>query len=305
MRMRPFSGGSGRSDIGIALADMEIKHIPLLHKYYRKHFPFRICAPSFIYPAGWADNAKLLGPFLDEIELLFFESAKENALPDEREISDLTRLSHETGLTYNVHLPTDISLGAAQQEVQENALTVINRVMKLAAPLNPTTWTLHLPFDNPQKNAKERHAWIDRLFKNLESLISSGVKAEHISIETLDYPFAWLEKILASLNVTICMDIGHLLLNKSDVRKFYKTYQDRINIIHLHGTKEGRDHLPLTSFSDRQIHEIAGLLHDFQGTVSVEVFNFYSLDISLRRLENALAFCHSRKHHDQKTDAKQ
>ena len=266
---------------------MTNKHFPLLPKSYRKGFPFRICAPSFIYPAGWADNVMLLGPYLDEIELLFFESAGLCALPNEKEVTELARLMIENGISYNVHLPTDISLGAIDPLDQQQALNTIHRVMDLANPLSPTTWTLHLPLDPLHSNKKSLYAWVKRLLRNLEALFSSGVDPKHITIETLDYPFDWIDDILASFDIGICMDIGHLLLSGTDIRHFFETYEEHIHIIHLHGVLKNRDHLPLTVFSNRKLAEIINFMAGFQGTVSVEVFNFDSLDTSLRCLENA------------------
>ena len=37
-------------------------------------FPFALACPSFVYPAGYVDNIRHLAPFVDEIQLLFFES---------------------------------------------------------------------------------------------------------------------------------------------------------------------------------------------------------------------------------------
>ena len=39
-------------------------------------YPFKIGTTSYIYPAGYVDNVKILAPCLDEIELLLLESAE-------------------------------------------------------------------------------------------------------------------------------------------------------------------------------------------------------------------------------------
>ena len=57
----------------------------------KKRFSFRLSAPSYIFPADYAANAAALAPFLDEIELLFFESACDS-LPSLREIEKLRKL---------------------------------------------------------------------------------------------------------------------------------------------------------------------------------------------------------------------
>ena len=48
---------------------------PALPKSYKGIFPFKIGTTSFIYPDGYVQNVKMLAPYLDEIELILFESA--------------------------------------------------------------------------------------------------------------------------------------------------------------------------------------------------------------------------------------
>ena len=48
---------------------------------------------SFIYPDHYARNVQLIGPFFDEIELLFFESRFEDSLPSRKDIQELKDLS--------------------------------------------------------------------------------------------------------------------------------------------------------------------------------------------------------------------
>jgi hypothetical protein len=45
-----------------------------LPRSYKKRYPFRIGTTSFIYPAGYTENVARLGPHVDEIEILMFES---------------------------------------------------------------------------------------------------------------------------------------------------------------------------------------------------------------------------------------
>ncbi len=44
-----------------------------LPEIYKNSFPFKISCPSFIYKDDYIPNIKMLAPFMDEIELLFFE----------------------------------------------------------------------------------------------------------------------------------------------------------------------------------------------------------------------------------------
>ena len=83
---------------------------PALPKSYKGLYQFRLGTTSFIYPDHYLPNVKMLGPYLNEIELLLFESAYDS-LPSKHEIKELSILAEEFDITYDIHLPIDISLG--------------------------------------------------------------------------------------------------------------------------------------------------------------------------------------------------
>ncbi|MBW2327110.1 MAG: hypothetical protein JRF45_11650 [Deltaproteobacteria bacterium] len=86
----------------------------------------------------------MLAPYLDEIELLLFESTP-GSLPSIHEVKQLLSLANEFDLTYNIHLPLDIYLGAPERSIRRFALDTIKQIVDLTASLSPSTYTLHLP----------------------------------------------------------------------------------------------------------------------------------------------------------------
>ena len=70
-------------------------------------YPFRLAATSFTYYDSYAANVELLGPFVDEVELLIFESNPKNKAPSSEEIHRLGQMADTWNITYNVHLPLD------------------------------------------------------------------------------------------------------------------------------------------------------------------------------------------------------
>ena len=117
---------------------------PALARSYKSMFPFKLGTTSFIYPDDYIPNVKMLGPYLDEIELLLFESLPADALPSKAVIAELSDLAREYDLTYNIHLPTDVSISAAQPEKQQQAVDTILSVIDRVAPLCPTAYSLHI-----------------------------------------------------------------------------------------------------------------------------------------------------------------
>ena len=71
---------------------------PFLTKSYKGFYPFKIGTTSFIYPDLYVPNVRMLGPFVDEIELLLFESGPSASLLSKTVIADLQHLSREFNL---------------------------------------------------------------------------------------------------------------------------------------------------------------------------------------------------------------
>ena len=261
---------------------------PMLSKSYKGVYPFKLCTPSFIYPDHYVPNVELLGPFVDEIEILMFESAPADSLLSSQEINALSRLSQELDLTYNIHLPTDISIGDPDPVKQQQAIDSLIRVIELVAPLRPTNYTLHLPYDDNLGDKDSIKRWQEVVHHNLLKILTTGV-GNLIAIETLDYPFEMIETIIAELNVSICMDLGHLIVHGENLKRVSDKYLDKTSIIHLHGVEDGNDHLALDRLAKPLVKTVFEILGQFSGSVSLEVFSFENLDTSLAFLERCWA----------------
>ncbi len=252
---------------------------------FKKHYPFRLACPSFIYPAGYADNVRRLGACVDEIELLLLESAPE-CLPLKNEIHELAALKNDSEITFNIHLPTDIHFEDGKPASGNTAVDALLQAIDLARPLEPVSWTLHVPFNGEPDNEDGIIAWQERVRHNLKRLLSvSGLPARIVAIENLDYPLEYLDAVIRELDFSICLDTGHLMVQGKDCVDFYRTWQERIIIIHTHGVQSGRDHLPLDRLSRVQTEQITHILQAFEQSLSLEVFSLPALTASLDYLD--------------------
>ncbi len=258
---------------------------PSLRKSYKGMFPFNIGTTSFIYPDDYVPNVKMLGPYLENIELLLFESNHTDALPSKNVIEELANLAKDFNLTYNVHLPTDISLSSRDSQQQRNAVETIIRVAERVAPLYPTTLTLHVPYNEASLDEDDVKGWQERALKNLAKILANGTSAQLISIENLDYPFEILVPIISELDLAICLDCGHLILHGDNIQKFFNTYSAKTAIIHLYGVAKNHFHGPLDQLPEKLIVPIMRLLAKFNGIVSLEVFSYAHLEASLQFME--------------------
>ena len=257
---------------------------PSLPKSYKGVYPFKLGTTSFIYPDGYAQNVNMLAPYVDEIELLLFESAPDS-LPSTQEIKTLLSLSTEFDLTYNVHLPYDISLSDPDPSIRHRAVETLKKVMDLTAPLSPSTCTLHLSYDEQESEADRIKKWQERLYQSVGQFVATGITPEMISVETLTYPMEWVENILNDFNLSVCMDLGHLMVHGFHMETVFNRYCHRTSIIHLHGVENHKDHLPLNRLSTERSKVVRRILKRFTGVVSLEVFSYQHLKDSLPFLE--------------------
>lgn len=226
----------------------------------------------------------MLGPFIDEIELLLFESGPVKDLLKGAVLNDLMQLSATHQVTYNIHLPTDISISDPSAVGRSRAVESLVSIMERVEVLTPASYTLHLPYAGDVGSEDQLLSWSDIIYRNLEKLVHCGVPANRIAIETIDYPINIIEDVIEELDFGICMDVGHLILNGHDVIRFYQRYENRISIIHLHGVRGPRDHESLEHLPAGLLPSFLGVLQEYRGTVSLEVFSFNTLSLSLRHL---------------------
>ncbi|MBF0242161.1 MAG: sugar phosphate isomerase/epimerase [Desulfamplus sp.] len=267
---------------------------------------FKIGTTSFIYPDKIIPNVIKLGSFFDEIELLLFESKpfinKSDgktiaALPTHNEIVELAELSKSLDITYNVHLPIDVSITDISKILRLKAIDTIKEVIELCAPLNPTTYTLHLLLDIKELNIgfnsegqfnEAIKRWQDRALNSLEALVSYLLNPKIISVETLNYPFEYIEDIIKWCKVLICVDAGHLIKYRyNKIEEIFAKHRSDVPLIHLHGvdfssvSSSAKDHTSLDKTPSQILEPTINVIKDFTGVVSLELFNYSNLARSL------------------------
>lgn len=253
---------------------------------------FKLGTTSFIFPDHIVPNIKKLGAFVDEIELLIFESSPWEVIPSKGDVRLMAALAGELNLTYNVHLPTDVNLAAPSRRERRKAADIVLRVMERFEPLQPSTHTLH--FEMPREvrlasgNQGLRSAWREMARQGLADLLSHGIRPGSISLENLDYPFSIIEPLVEAFGLSVCMDAGHLLRYGYDPLELFAAHAPKIPVIHLHGVEfmpyGGKDHRPLDVLTRDDFSRIQPILQTFTGVVSLEVFSLDHLNRSLEYL---------------------
>lgn len=156
-------------------------------QYRQRSYPWRLGATSFVIPADLLANVRLLAGLVDDVQLLFFESRAKALLPHPVDTAALRTIAEESGLTYTVHLPGDIRLGAALSEERQAGIDEIGRLFDELAPLAVEGFDLHLPLEA----GLAEEEWLANLDWSLASLaVMVGDERRRICIENINYPLA-------------------------------------------------------------------------------------------------------------------
>ena len=262
---------------------------PKLEKSYKKKFPFKLCTTSFIYPDHYGRNVAMLGAYVDEIELLFFESRGKSSLPSEREIGEIADVMTDLDISCNIHLPLDISLGDSDRGNRRHAVKTVKKILSFSNPLSPTSYTIHFTYEEKERTKIAVKNWQLRVIDSVDEILDNNGSAGIFSVENLDYPFEWAEEIIYRMGLRVCIDIGHFIRRNESFKKTFEKNESITDILHIYGVSGERDHLSLQRLGKNHLRDLGMMLKNFSGTVSLEVFSFGNLKSSLAVLEEGLS----------------
>lgn len=244
----------------------------------KQRLRFRTALTSFVYPAGYVANVRALGPYADEIELLFLESRHSGDLPDKDLLRKLDNLKQEFNLTYNVHLPTDLRPAGPEKAQAQKDTATLQRFIERTLSLAPTSFCLHLPYDDAPQ-------FPERCYATISALLSCGINSRQLTVENLDYPLTVLADVIEALDTGVCFDIGHTLVYGTGFETHRDVFRGRIEVVHLHAPGNGRDEHNDISLLGTYWPPVLEFLAGFNGTVALELFSIQKLNASLQFLE--------------------
>jgi len=245
----------------------------------KQHYPFRIGTTSYIIAADIIPNVEILASLVDDVELLLFESDEISNLPDDYVLEQLRVIAAENKLSYTVHLPLDIRLGAEVEEERLISVQKCLRVIELMDGVNPFAYVLH--FSNTsftamdEMSAEQWELWLKQLDRSMTEITAAGVDPESLCIETLSYDFGRIFPIVEKHGLSICLDIGHIMMYGGAVDEYLERYLERTRVLHIHGIKSGKDHASLAHLDEDILALVFERLKrkgERQRVVTIEVF---------------------------------
>ncbi|KPK94928.1 MAG: hypothetical protein AMJ88_02415 [Anaerolineae bacterium SM23_ 63] len=222
---------------------------------------------------------------------------------DQNSIERLSEVKEELDLTYTVHLPLwSVEPSTPLEPVRKGSADAIVDFIHSVLPLNPEVYVFHatgalaaefyrmnLPkiakiviLQQFQTKAAESLRWI---------LTETGIPSREIAIETIEFPLDLTLDLAEELDLSICLDTGHVLSGFSGnvtVEDALEASLPRLAEVHLHDGPQhnpeqeivyGQDHRPLGT-GDLNLgfildHLIAA---DFNGPVIFELQLYEALD---------------------------
>lgn len=255
--------------------------------------PFPLGTTSNIYRLDIIENVVALAPLVDDIEITLFESKGEYSYPTKDTISKLVSIAEKENISYTIHLPYDINLGSLIEEDREIALNNYLRMIEITKDLPIHSYVIHLVYD--ESEIEKSLYYIKEGMKDL--IEKSNVLSTAFCVETLFQPFDLLFQIVKDLNLSITLDIGHLVKNNYYSNEVLYLYLPYTRIIHFHGVKEGLspdgrikllDHKSICEYSSKFLNNLYSILNDHSYlpiVFTIEVFSIDYLESSLKEIQ--------------------
>lgn len=164
-------------------------------------------------------------------------------------IERLAELKAERGLSYTVHLPLwSVEPSTPLQPVREGSVQALVEAIQATISLDPEAYVLHATGALAAEFYRMRlpelaRTMILRQFQNgarqsLQRIIAeTGLSSRRLAIETIEFPFDLTLELANELDLSICLDTGHVLVGFSGPVDLYEALElclPRLREVHLH-----------------------------------------------------------------------
>ncbi|MBI3362833.1 MAG: sugar phosphate isomerase/epimerase, partial [Chloroflexi bacterium] len=219
-------------------------------------------------------------------------------LPTPEVVAELAGIAETRGLTYTVHLPLDLRLGAGGDEGHVS-LVKAHKVIACTRALKPWAYVMHLdgkelltspPAPLPVGEGPGVRVWQRHSVRALELVAEWAGGAERLAVENLErYPLDFIRPVIDRAPVSRCVDVGHLWLDGHDPLPYLREALPRTRVVHLHGIAE-RDHKSLAHVPPEKLDPVIELLlrEDYAGVLTLEVFGEDDFQSSVSALERCI-----------------
>mgnify|MGYP001551113231 CR=1 FL=1 len=255
---------------------------------------FRIGATSYILEDDLTANADYLSSHVEEMELVLFDrDSGFSNLPDEKMQDRLSRVGEKTGLVYTVHLPLDLSLHDDGKSV-----ALAEKVLKTTKSLPVFGVVAHIEgwywqeFTTVERNPALYADWVTEGQQLIRWLKDNVPEDWEVCIENTEgFPADEVQFLINGLQVSRCIDVGHLLKQgHPDPLGYVQANLAQCRIMHLHGLDaSGKDHHSVALLSEVFLDRLLTILveNEYDGVLTLEVFGMDDFETSMQAIRNS------------------
>ncbi len=186
---------------------------------------FKFGTTSYIIPAGIHENILFLKDYVTGIQIILFELPEENMLVNPIDTALLYKLKKLYNLHFFIHLPLNINFAASSIEERKKTSEYLKIYFDLGEKIETEFYVAHLNLPAEWKNtfytdyltSEKYKLFSEYVNKTLDFCFSKIPIASKFLIENIDYNIQYLNEFIFDRNIGLCMDIGHLLLCKTNV----------------------------------------------------------------------------------------
>lgn len=249
----------------------------------KNRFPFRLGTTSYIIPDEIEPNVRYLADKVDDIEVVLFESDEYSNIPDLELVARMADIAAEHDLTYTIHLPLDAHLGHTDEAIRRSSVDKCLRIIDRMGKAAPFAYVLHLStecmgVDSP----RDLDRWSGQNRRSIKELLNA-VEPRDLCVETLSYPYDLIASTVTDFDLSICLDVGHVLLCGYSLEEYLNRYLSRTRIMHLHGIDNGKDHVDISHLDECVLDMIIEklIVNPKPRVVTLEIFEEAHLKQSL------------------------
>jgi sugar phosphate isomerase/epimerase len=176
--------------------------------------------------------------------LLFFPSSY-----SPQSVQGLVDLKAELGLSYTLHLPLwSVEPSTPLAPVREGSVRALVQVIQATQPLGVENYVLHatgpLAAEFYHMHLPETaRGLLMRLFQanaaqSIQTILAeTGLPSRRLAIETIEFPFDLTLELANNLDLSVCLDVGHVLAGFSGPVELFDVLEralPRLAELHLH-----------------------------------------------------------------------
>lgn len=196
---------------------------------------------------------------------LFFPSAYQ-----EQNIGKLLRLKQDLDISYTIHLPLwSVEPSTPLEPVRMGSVDAIIDVIDAVEPLQPEVYVLHATgalaaeFYRMQLPDLAKSLVLKQFqggaINSIQMILEeTGLDSRKLAVETIEFPFELTLEMAELLDLSICLDTGHILAGFSgeiSMAQALKACLPRLAEVHLH---DSTDYLKTGQLGYGKDHQVLG-----------------------------------------------